>query len=47
MATEFNGTIEVDIRDSEPDWGPYQAPVAPKDAPSTCTGKSCARASLS
>ena len=26
---EFNGKIELDIRDSEPDWGPYQAPVAP------------------
>src|SRR6201996_3092642 len=30
---EFNGKIEVDIRDSEPDWGPYAAPTAPKDAP--------------
>src|SRR5882757_9436806 len=29
----FNGKIELDIRDSEPDWGPYQAPVAPPDAP--------------
>ena len=33
MATEFNGKIEVDIRNSEPDWGPYAAPTAPKDAP--------------
>jgi arylsulfatase len=33
MATEFNGKIEVDIRDSEPDWAPYAAPVAPADAP--------------
>jgi hypothetical protein len=33
MATEFNGKIELDIRDSEPDWGPYAAPTAPKDAP--------------
>jgi arylsulfatase len=31
--TEFNGKIELDIRDSEPDWGPYQAPVAPPNAP--------------
>jgi len=31
--TEFNGKIELDIRDSEPDWGPYAAPTAPKDAP--------------
>src|SRR5882757_1729014 len=30
---QFNGKIELDIRDSEPDWGPYQAPVAPPDAP--------------
>ncbi|MCG7595109.1 arylsulfatase [Mycobacterium sp. PSTR-4-N] len=33
MATEFNGKIELDIRDSEPDWGPYAAPVAQPDAP--------------
>ena len=33
MATEFNGKIELDIRDSEPDWGPYAAPTAPEDAP--------------
>lgn len=33
-ATEaFNGTIELDIRDSEPDWGPYAAPVAPEHSP--------------
>ncbi|MDT5151815.1 MAG: hypothetical protein QOI01_3548 [Mycobacterium sp.] len=30
---EFNGRIELDIRDSEPDWGPYAAPTAPPDAP--------------
>lgn len=29
----FNGKIELDIRDSEPDWGPYAAPTAPQDAP--------------
>lgn len=33
MATEFNGKIELDIRDSEPDWGPYAAPVAQPEAP--------------
>jgi arylsulfatase len=33
MATEFNGKIELDIRDSEPDWGPYAAPKAPEGAP--------------
>ncbi|KRE25427.1 arylsulfatase [Mycobacterium sp. Soil538] len=33
MTTEFNGKIELDVRDSEPDWGPYAAPVAQPDAP--------------
>ena len=33
MAVEFNGRVELDIRDSEADWGPYAAPTAPKDAP--------------
>ncbi len=33
MSTEFNGKIELDIRDSEPDWGPYAAPVAQPEAP--------------
>ncbi|MGV0792844.1 sulfatase-like hydrolase/transferase [Mycolicibacterium sp. XJ1819] len=33
MATEFTGKIELDIRDSEPDWGPYAAPTAPEGAP--------------
>ncbi|MFV0496112.1 arylsulfatase [Mycobacterium sp.] len=32
-AQSFNGRIEVDIRDSEPDWGPYAAPTAPENAP--------------
>jgi arylsulfatase len=30
---EFKGRIELDIRDSEPDWAPYAAPTAPADAP--------------
>jgi arylsulfatase A-like enzyme len=33
MATEFQGKIKLDIRDSEADWGPYAAPTAPADAP--------------
>ncbi len=33
MAAEFNGKIELDIRDSEPDWGPYMPPKAPQGAP--------------
>lgn len=30
---DFNGRIALDIRDSEPDWGPYAAPAAPDGAP--------------
>ena len=30
MAKKFNGRIELDIRDSEPDWEPYLAPKAPE-----------------
>ncbi len=33
MATDFNGKIELDIRDSEADWGPYAAPTAPEGSP--------------
>ncbi|MEV3901583.1 arylsulfatase [Mycobacterium sp. NPDC050551] len=33
MAPEFAGRINLDIRDSEPDWGPYAAPTAPAGAP--------------
>jgi arylsulfatase len=33
MATEFGGRIELDIRDSDPDWGPFAAPTAPEEAP--------------
>ena len=29
----FNGVINVDIRDSKPDWGPFLPPTAPKGAP--------------
>ncbi|EHI11628.1 arylsulfatase [Mycolicibacterium thermoresistibile] len=30
---DFGGKIELDIRDSEPDWGPFAAPTAPEGAP--------------
>jgi arylsulfatase len=30
---EFQGKIAEDIRDSVPDWGPYRAASAPRDAP--------------
>ena len=33
MPKKFNGTINIDIRDSIPDWAPYEQPKAPKDAP--------------
>lgn len=33
MARDFQGKVEVDIRDSEPDWKPYEQPVAPDGAP--------------
>ena len=34
MAKPFKGTIDVDIRDSVPDWEPFVQPVAPAGAPS-------------
>lgn len=30
---EFNGVINLDVRDSVADWGPYTAPAAPEGAP--------------
>ena len=33
MATPFAGTINIDIRDSEPDWAPFEPPKAPDGAP--------------
>ena len=33
MSKEFKGIINVDIRDSIPDWTPYEAPKAPEGAP--------------
>ena len=33
MTKPFKGTINVDIRDSEPDWTPFEPPVAPFGAP--------------
>jgi arylsulfatase A-like enzyme len=34
MAEPFKGTINVDIRDSVPDWSPFEPPRAPDGAPS-------------
>jgi arylsulfatase A-like enzyme len=33
MAKEFKGTTNLDIRDSQPDWEPFEAPKAPEVAP--------------
>ena len=33
MSKEFNGKVELDIRDSTPDWVPFLAPQAPEGAP--------------
>ena len=33
MAKEFKGVINLDARDSVPDWEPYVQPVAPEGAP--------------
>ena len=33
MAEPFRGTINVDIRDSKPDWSPFEPPKAPDGAP--------------
>jgi arylsulfatase len=33
MSAQFKGTINVDIRDSIPDWSPFGAPKAPEGAP--------------
>ena len=34
MPEQFKGTINLDIRDSEPDWTPFEPPKAPEAAPS-------------
>ena len=33
MSRPFQGVINIDIRDSVPDWSPYLQPVAPEGAP--------------
>ena len=34
MAKPFKGTINIDIKDSVPDWEPYAQPIAPEGTPS-------------
>ena len=33
MMKPFKGTINIDVRDSVPDWEPYERPKAPEGAP--------------
>src|SRR5688500_7420810 len=33
MGKPFKGIVNVDIRDSVPDWSPFEAPKAPEGAP--------------
>ena len=33
MSKQFKGTVNIDIQDSTPDWGPYTQPIAPEGAP--------------
>ena len=33
MSKAFNGVIKLDVRDSKPDWTPYELPKAPAGAP--------------
>jgi arylsulfatase len=33
MAKRFKGVVNEDIRDSQPDWGPYEQPKPPDGAP--------------
>ena len=45
MAKPFKGTINVDIRDSEPDWTPFEPPKAPRARPMSSTSCSTTWAS--
>ena len=33
MSEQFKGTVNVDIRDSVPDWAPFEPPKAPDGSP--------------
>ncbi|HEY2691976.1 MAG TPA: hypothetical protein VGJ50_26310 [Streptosporangiaceae bacterium] len=39
MSEPFKGTINVDIRDSVPDWTPFEPPKAPDGAPNVVSGQ--------
>ena len=34
MSIPFKGVINIDIKDSTPDWSPYAQPIPPEGAPS-------------
>ena len=33
MTKPFQGVVNMDVRDSKPDWSPYEQPKAPEGAP--------------
>ena len=33
MTKRFAGVVNIDIKDSTPDWSPYEQPKAPKGSP--------------
>ena len=33
MSDQFQGVVNLDIRDSVPDWAPFEAPRAPQGSP--------------
>ena len=33
MSKPFKGVVNIDIKDSTPDWEPYTQPIAPEGAP--------------
>src|SRR4051794_33613012 len=33
VSEPFKGTVNIDIKDSVPDWAPYTQPIAPEGAP--------------
>jgi hypothetical protein len=45
MAERFRGVVNLDIRDSVPDWSPFRAPRAPAGAPNVVYGAWLAAAS--
>ena len=48
MGKPFKGVVNIDIRDSTPDWEPYEQPKAPEGAPkcSSSSGTTPASARL-